>query len=294
MELSQLQYFVAIAKHGSFTKAADALYVTQPSLSAAIKKLEQELGVPLLERRWRGVRVTGAGELFLEKAQGIIQDYQSTINALRNFQERPILRIGMLCTLQVKMVSKIMQSFRELYPEVTVELHDTHLDELSNWLAKGEVDIAFTALLPNSSPTTTHFLFQQRLLLGVPSTHPFAQKKEVMLTELEDQPFIERIKCEILTKQSPSIFEAMGVHPHIVYRADHEEWVIALIQSGLGMSVIPEWDEIEGISYVPLMKMQPVRRIGLQWCETTNLELVKLFHSFVTQGTWFDDRWQKV
>ncbi|BDM83305.1 LysR family transcriptional regulator [Acaryochloris marina] len=293
MELYQLQYFVAIAENGSFTKAADTLYVTQPSLSAGIKKLEQELGVSLLERRWRGVRVTSAGELFLEKAQSIIREYQSTINAIRNFQERPILRLGMLCTLQVKMVSKIMQSFRELYPEVTVELHDTHLDELSIWLEQGEIDIAFTTLAPNVSPKTTHLLFQQRLLLGVPNAHPFARKKEVMLTELEDQPFIDRVKCEILTKQSPPIFEAMGVHPHIVYRADHEEWVISLIQSGLGMSIMPEWDEIEGITYVPLAKMQPVRQIGLEWHEKQSLELVKLFHSFVVQGTWFDDRFTK-
>lgn len=293
MELYQLQYFVAIAENGSFTKAADTLYVTQPSLSAGIKKLEQELGVSLLERRWRGVRVTPAGALFLEKAQRIISEYQSTITAIRNFQERPILRLGMLCTLQVKMVSKIIHSFRELYPEVTVELHDTHLDELTIWLEQGEIDIAFTALEPNVSSETTHLLFQQRLLLGVPNTHPFARKKEVMLTELEDQPFIDRIKCEILTKQSPPIFEAMGVHPHIVYRADHEEWVISLIQSGLGMSIMPEWDEIEGITYVPLAKMQPVRQIGLEWHKKQSLELVKLFHSFVVQGTWFDDRFTK-
>jgi len=86
----------------------------------------------------------------------------------------------------------------------------------------------------------------------------------------------------------------MGVHPHIVYRADHEEWVISLIQSGLGISIMPEWDATEGLSYVPLAKMQPVRRIGLQWCGKRNLDLVKLFHSFVTQGTWFDDRFQNI
>ncbi len=294
MELFQLQYFVAIANTGSFTKAAEDLYVSQPSISSGIKKLEQELGVSLLERRWRGVRVTSAGELFLEKAQSIIGEYQSTISALRNFQERPILRIGMLCTLQVKMVSKIMKSFRELYPEVTLELHDTHLDELSHWLKQGKIDVAFTVLNTNERSENTHFLFQQRLLLGVPQSHPFASKQEVMLSELADQPFIERIKCEILTKKSPPIFEAMGVNPHIVYRADHEEWVISLIQSGLGMSIMPEWDAIEGITYVPLAKMQPVRRIGLQWGGKQNLELVNLFHSFVTQGTWFDARFQTV
>ena len=155
MELFQLKYFIAIAEHGSLTKAAESLYVTQPSLSAGMKKLEQELGVSLLERRWRGVRLTAAGEVFLENARVMIGNYQSTIIALRNFQEQPILRLGMLCTLQVKIVSKLIKSFRELYPEVIVELHDTHLDELNRWLEQGEIDLVFTALEPNCSMDNT-------------------------------------------------------------------------------------------------------------------------------------------
>lgn len=290
MELYQLKYFVTIAEKGSFTKASDSLYVSQPSLSAGIKKLEQELDVALLERRWRGVSLTEAGKLFLGKSQKIIEEYQSTIDDLRNFQARPVLRIGMLCTLRVTVVSKIIQSFRELYPEVTIELHDTHLDELSNWIDQGEIDLAITALGAKADSKTTHYLFSQRLLLGVPDSHPFAQQESVMLTELEEEPFIERMKCEILTKMTPSIFEAADVQPYIVYRADHEEWVIALIQAGMGMSIMPEWDDIEGMTYVPLAMMQPVRHIGLRWKEQQNLKLVNIFRTFVTEGTWFDER----
>ena len=156
-----------------------------------------------------------------------------------------------------------------------IELCDTHLDELTNWLDHGDVDIAVTAL--SAETDTSQILFQQRLLLGVPNHHPFAQKQEVMLQELEDQPFIERVKCEILTKQSPSIFEAAGVHPHVVYRADHEEWVLALIRAGMGVSIMPEWDKETGITYVPLARMRPVRNIGLQWNSKQNFELVNLF-----------------
>lgn len=82
MEIYQLKYFVAIADSGSFTRAADQLYVSQPSLSASIKKLEHELGVSLLERRWRGIALTTAGELFVEKAQNLIADYQAAIDTI--------------------------------------------------------------------------------------------------------------------------------------------------------------------------------------------------------------------
>lgn len=188
MELDQLQYFVAIAEKGSCTKASEALYVSQSSLSAGIKKLEKELEVLLLERRWRGVRLTPAGQRFLGKATKIIAEYQSTIDTWRNVQERPLLRICMLCTLQVKIIVKIIQFFHELYPEVIVELCDTHWDELGDWLGQGGVDIAVTVLGEKPDPLTTQMLFQQRLLLGLPSHHPFAQKQDVMLTELEQEP----------------------------------------------------------------------------------------------------------
>ncbi|MBX2865136.1 MAG: LysR family transcriptional regulator [Leptolyngbyaceae cyanobacterium MAG.088] len=221
MEIYQLKYFVAIADSGSFTRAADQLYVSQPSLSASIKKLEHELGVSLLERRWRDIALTTAGDLFLEKAQNLIADYQAAIDTLRNFQVRPVLRVGMLCTLQVQTIVTIIQFFRELYPDIIIELCDTHLDELTTWLDHGEIDIAVTALTADTK--TSQILFRQRLVLGVPHQHPFAQKQEIHLQDLKDQPFIERVKCEILTKQSLSIFEAAGIHPHVVYRSDHED-----------------------------------------------------------------------
>lgn len=292
MEIYQLQYFLAIAENGSFTKASAALYVSQPSLSSGIKKLEKELGVSLIERRWRGIQLTPAGQLFLRKAEKIITEYQSTIDTLRNFQPKPVLRIGLLCTLKIQVIVKIIQSFRELYPEVTIELCDTHFDELHDWLEQGDVDIIVTNLKNNPDEDTTHLLFNQRLLLGIPSAHPLAQRQEVMLQELEDQPYIDRIKCEILTQQSPSIFETSGVTPAIVYRADREEWVIAMIQAGMGMSIMPEWEDVTGITYVPLAKMRPIRHIGLQWKKQQKLELVTLFKSFVAEGVWFDQSFQ--
>ena len=288
MEAYQLQYFLAIAKEGSFTKASEALYVSQPSLSAGIKKLEQELGVFLLERRWRGIVLTAAGELFLKKAEVILLEHHAAINALRNFQERPVLHIGLLCTLQIHVIIKIVQSFRELYPEVTVRVSDTHFDELDKWLLRGDVDIAVTNVTDVANLDSTHVLFQQRLLLAVPNSHLFSQKRAVELSELENEPFIERIKCEVINKKNPPIFEAAGVKPYTVYQADREEWVIALVQSGIGLTIMPEWENLDGITYVPLKDMQPVRKIGLQWNKKQNFKLTNLFRSFVAEGIWFD------
>lgn len=84
----------------------------------------------------------------------------------------------------------------------------------------------------------------------------------------------------------------MGVTPRIAYRADQEEWVIALIQAGLGISIMLEWEAVSGITSVPLVKMQPIRKVGLQWHQTQNFESVNLFRSFVMEGTWFDERFQ--
>ncbi|MBE9028557.1 LysR family transcriptional regulator [filamentous cyanobacterium LEGE 11480] len=286
MELYQLTYFLAVAQRGSFTAAANGLNISQPSLSTAIKKLENELKTPLFVRRWRGVQLTPAGDVFREKAQTILSEYESALASLRDFQARPTLKIGVMCTLQISVISRILKAFRRLYPEIIVELHDTAIDELDRWLHQGVVDIIITALDQSADPQTTQSLFEQSLLLGVPLNHPFAQRDQVQLTELHEQPYIDRIKCEILSKMSPSIFEMAGIQPNIVYRADHEEWVIELIRAELGVSIMPQWQVPLGITYIPLAGMQPQRRIGLQWNHQARVEVVNLFRMFAAEQNW--------
>ena len=285
MNLEQINYFLAIANTGTFTKAAEQLFISQPSLSIGIKKLERELGVTLFERGGRYTKLTLAGQVFLKKAQKILQEYESARYQLRDFQKQPTLKLGILSTLSMASVSALIRVFRQHYPEVTLELRNSHIDDLRDWLADREIDLAVTLIEDTEAPQTSLKLFHQRLLLGVPCTHPFAQQEAINLCELDGQPYIQRFNCEFW-RASPQLYESAGVHPNIIYRAECEEWVISFIQAGWGMSVMPEWPNLTDIIYLRVLELNLHRTIGLQWRQQDNLEVVNLFRSTAAKYDW--------
>ena len=283
MNLDQIQYFLAIVETGSFTKAAENLWLSQPSLSSAIKKLERELGVTLFERGGRRTKLTSAGELFLEKAQQILQNYEQAIHQLRDFHKQPTLKLGILSTLSIACVSDLMRRFRQQHPDITIELRSSHVDNLNNWLNDKEIDVAITVIDNKDDPQTCLELFHQRLLLAVPNNHPFAQRDKVNLSELDNQPYIQRINCEFW-RADPQIYESAQVYPNIIYRADCEEWVISLVQSGWGITIMPEWSDLQGVIYLDVEGLNLERTVGLKWSSTDNLKVVQLFSNIAAQG----------
>ncbi|MDJ0594706.1 MAG: LysR family transcriptional regulator [Pleurocapsa sp. MO_226.B13] len=285
MDLYQLRYFLAIAETSSFTKAAERLFVSQPSLSAGIKKLEQELGVVLFERGGRKVLLTSAGHFFLEKAQNILQEYQSTLDAFKSFKDRPTLRLGTLHTMRGYNLARLIGAYRQQHPNVTIELYNSHLEELDDWLEQGKIDLAITSLGDREASKTCQKLFQQKLLLAVSPEHPFAQRSSIHLADLEGEPLIERIHCEIW-RAYPQMFEEAGFQPQIVYWADNEEWVISLVRVGLGVSIMPVWQGLTDVNYVPIADANFNRTIGLKWRSQQESEAVDWFRVFATSHDW--------
>ena len=281
MDLYQINYFIAIAEYGGFSIAAEHLNVSQPSLSNGIKKLEKELGVVLFERGGRRALLTPAGQSFVEQAKNIREQYRSALNKIRDFQARPILKLGVVCTLRISSISNLVSRFRLQYPHIALELRDSHIDEIDYWLEEGEIDLALTVLRGNENPKIALNLFQQSLRLAVCETHPFAQRDTISLAELDGQPYIKRINCEFW-REFPHLYESAGVQLHIVYIANQEEWVIHLIRAGLGISVMPEWNNLLGVKYVSVENISLCRTIGLKWRSHQNLELVNLFRDFTT------------
>ena len=279
MDLYQIEYFLAIAEYGGFSLAADRLNVSQPSLSNGIKKLEKELGVLLFERGGRRALLTPAGQSFVGQAENIRQQYRSALSKIRDFQARPILKLGVVCTLRISTISNLVSKFRLQYPHIAIELRDSHRDEIDDWLEKGEIDLALTVFRGNENSKISHHLFLQNLRLAVPETHPFATRDRISLTELDEQPYIKRINCEFW-REFPHLYESAGVHPYFVYIANQEEWVLHLIRAGLGISVMPEWNNLSGINYVSVESINLRRTIGLKWRQHQNSELVNLFRDF--------------
>jgi DNA-binding transcriptional LysR family regulator len=285
MDLYQIKYFLAIAEMGGFTKAAEHLFVSQPSLSAGIKKLEQELGVTLFERGGRRAIPTPAGKHFLEKAKTILDQYQSAMRELKGFQAKKTLKLGALRTIRITELSGLIGSFQAKYPNMSIELCDGNIEELRKWLEEGEIDLAVTVLGNNIDPKTSLALFEQRRLLAVAKTHPLAQRETVSLAELDGLPYIERINCE-MWGESQNLFESQGIALRTVYKADHEEWVISLVAAGLGVAIMPEWQGVPDIAYIPITNLNLLRTVGLIWRMRQESELVSIFRTFATSHNW--------
>jgi len=287
MDINQIQYFLAIVETGGFTKAADNLFISQPSLSISIKKLERELGVTLFERGNRRTILTPAGKFFLKTATEILDLYQNALNVLSDFRTQPTLRLGVLRTLRIEDFSKMITLFREECSNAAIEIRDGTVQDVHHWLEQGDVDLIITELANPEDTETSLILFKQDFLLAVPKSHPFAKKEQISLTELDAQPFIGRNQCEIWG-QAPKIFKAEGIDPRVIYLADREEWAISMVQSGLGITIMPVWKGLSDIVYVPIAGLNLSRTVGIKWRMNQNSELIKQFRLFAAKYSWPD------
>ncbi|BAU12338.1 transcriptional regulatory protein LysR family protein [Leptolyngbya sp. NIES-3755] len=285
MDIYQIRYFLAIVETGGFTKAAERLLVSQPSLSAGIKKLEQELGVILFERGGRRAVLTAAGKFFLTKAQSILNDYHAVLHELKTFKTQPILRLGLLRTIRISPFAQLIAAFRQTYPNSAIELQDGDPAALRERLELGEIDLLVTGLDGIEANGNTLPLFRQRIALAVSNTHPFAQRKSVRWSELDGQPYIDRLHCGLRCSVKQQ-FEAQGLRQNVVYRADNEDWVIALVAAGLGMTVMAEWRDLPGVTYIAIADWEVERTVGLVWRVGQDNDSIKAFCQFAATHDW--------
>jgi DNA-binding transcriptional LysR family regulator len=272
MDLSQLRYFLAVLETGNFTKAAEGLSVSQPSLSMGIKRLEQELGVLLFDRDSRKVSLSKAGQLFAERARLILAQYEAALSDFRVIQERMVLRLGCLRSLRLSTVCAVIAALRERHPELVVEIHDGTVEELKSLLDSGQIDIALTTLAGQESPEYSRTLHRQRLLLAMRSDHPLGQQDEVTLTHLAEEPFIDRLHCELRQRRN-DLMDCCGLSQQVFYRTDNEELVLSLLQSHLMVTIMPEWNDLINVIYQPVTGLDLARTLGLVWQKQMALDL---------------------
>lgn len=287
MNIYQIRYFLAIIEANSFTKAAQKLFVSQPSLSAGIKKLEQELEVTLFDRGGgtRKIILTQAGLLFQKRAQAILTEYQSAYQDLQKLKTKPTIRIGTLHSIRASSIVKIVSIFHKKYPLISITIFNGYLQELRDWLDQGQVDLVITWLPENYTSQTSQFLFHQSLSLAVPKDHIFTGAKSVCLADLEGLPYIERLNCEFWCSY-PNMFKSAGIKFNKVYSSNNEEWVIALIQAGLGISIMPIWQDLDNITYLPIVDLSLSRVVGICWRVQKQVNIVKNFVDCAVNYDW--------
>jgi DNA-binding transcriptional LysR family regulator len=243
IELRHLRYFVAVAEELHFGRAALRLHLAQPPLSQQIRKLEEILGYPLFLRTSRAVKLTSAGQVFLERARRTLRNVQEDMDEARSVGrgEEGFLRVGFIGSAMLTPLPAMLGRYRRLYPKVNLQLHESFTSAVVQKLLKGELDAAFLRDAGQTSGLEIEPLFSEPFIAVVPKKHPLARYKTISTRELRDEPFVFfPPSAGTLAYEKPvSLCEEHGFRPHVVQEAPQWLTIMRLIGAGLGVTIAP-------------------------------------------------------
>ena len=267
MNLRDWEYFVAVADHKHFGKAAAACHVTQPTLSAQLKKLESYLGVELVERDNRHVWLTPVGQEMAVRARRMLNEAEG-LKQLARSQFNPLagdIRLGALPTLAPYFLPLVLPKVKKKLPELRVFLVEDKTQILLQQLQQGEIDAALLALPISNEQLDVIPVCKEEFLLAVPSTHPLARRKEIDFADLQGQNLMLLDEGHCLREQALSVCQLAGAGENTTFRASSLETLRQMVMSGLGLTLMPAMainSGQEGIRYLAF-KQPPLREIGL-------------------------------
>ena len=236
--IQKYQAFVKTVETGSFTRAAESLNYAQSSVSKMIQDLEKEWNMTLLQRDRSGVSLTGAGEQILPYARQLLEDYarlEAHVDAMNGIQTG-MLKIGSFSSVAIHWLPQICAEFQKDYPGIEYEVLMGDYAEVERWIMEGRVDCGFLRL-PAVPDFYTISLKQDEYKVVLPATHPLAKKKTIDIHSLEGEPFM-LLEHGGRTEVS-SLLEMNGVHPDIRFTTWEDYAIMAMVEKGLGVAVLP-------------------------------------------------------
>lgn len=274
MNLRDLQYLVAVADHRHFGRAARACFVSQPTLSTQLKKLEQELGVELLERHPRQVIVTEAGRQVVERAR-LILSHAASIRTIAQRSQDPdagTVRMGMFPTLGPYLLPHIVPSLHRLFPKLELLFVEDKTEALLQRLRDGQLDVALIAMPVADDHLEHEVLFDEDFLLAVHRDHPLAARTgTVPLSVLDDAQVLLLEEGHCLREQALSVCRLAGAVERSDFRATSLETLRQMVASEVGVTLLPELavrPPIPPSDDVRLLRFSepvPRRRIAMFW-----------------------------
>ena len=262
--VTKLRALMSAVENGSFKAAAESLGCTQSAVSHMISSLEEELGFRLLRRGRSAVRLTDEGERLLGAARSLLsaeEHLRQTAASIRGLDQGTV-RIGAFTSVAVHWLPPVLKEFQRDYPNVEFKLLNGDYHDVNEWLSDGSVDIGFVAL-PCELRCETIALMEDRLLAILPKDSRYASYPRFPLTECEREPFISLLQSS--DHDARRALEAAGVKPNVRFYTKDDYAIIAMVEQGLGMSIMPELllkgrhDELLTLPLVPEAK----RTIGI-------------------------------
>ena len=277
MNLRDLGYFIALADHLHFGKAAAASFVSQPTLSTQIRKLEEELGVALVERAPRNVMLTPAGREVAARARRVMADIEQMREAARRSQDPEAGRVtlGLFPTLGPYLLPHVVPAIRKRFPELELLLVEEKSDELLERLQQGRLDAALLALPVGDDQLEVEFLFEEPFVLAVPEAHPLSGRGPLSLGDLADQRLLLLADGHCLRDQALDVCHLSGASEKAGFQATSLETLRQMVAANVGVTLLPALAvkppvaRSGNIELVDFRDPAPSRRIAMVWRRST-------------------------
>ncbi len=290
MNLFYLRYFVTLAHIRHYTKAAEQLCISQPSLSHAIAQLEKELGLPLFEKSGRKTTLTQFGEEFLICAEHTLSTLDAGIESIqRSLRGEGLIRLGLLRTLGIEYVPRLAADFLKENPGLNIRFtfHTGVTQTLLEGLAAKKYDLVFCSQPPARLNFTAVSVQKQDLVLIVPSGHPLAALHAVDLAATLPYPQIFFDKSSGLRSVVDQMFADIGAEPHIAYETEEDQVIAGLVAQGFGIAVVPYMDLLLKLHLKILQIRSSACERSLYLVKNDAVfmpPVVRRFHQFVLSG----------
>jgi DNA-binding transcriptional LysR family regulator len=279
MELRHLRYFVTVASELHFARAAERLFLSQPTLSQQIRTLEGELGLKLLERNRRSVRLTAEGMAFLPEARAVLQQADHAANVARALAEGATgqLRLSYLRTMASGVVERVVREYQRRFPGVELTTGSGTTAANVERLRTGELDVAFVHTpLENAMGLDSVDITTERIVVALPSTHPLSHRRRIRREDLTGVPLVQLTRSASPGFYDRSLSQVHGlVAPNIVRWEPSEERMLAAVAEGAGVGLIVEDRaatlRFSGVVYRRFADPEPVVPLGVAFHQAPSL-----------------------
>jgi len=295
MNIKKYETFVKVVELGSLTRAAEAMGCTQSAVSHTLNDLEEEFGFPVLQRSRGGARLTENGARVLPSIRGILNDYEQlnqTVALIRGLDTGGI-RIGTVSSVGVHWLPGILKEFGAEHPGIEFKLYSGDYGDVNQWLAEGSIDVGFLSLPAEAPNCESVPLMEDRLLAVLPKDHPMAGLPRFPVAQMADEPFISLLESS--DHDARKVLEAAGIRPNVRFTTKDDYAIIAMVEQGLGVSIMPELLLERQTDAVVTMELLPraSRLIGIAIpAGSRNHPATRSFVEFVVD--WIKERYQTV
>ncbi len=270
-----LRYLVAVADHRHFGRAAAACYVSQPTLSTQIKKLESYLGVQLVERTNKQVMLTASGSMIAERSRHVLNEVADIVDTARAAGDPMAgdLRLGLIPTVGPYLLPHLVPQLRDVYPRLRPLLYEEQTARLLERLRRGELDAAIMAIPVADEGLLHASLFSEPFYLALPSNHRLASREVVEVSDLEAEQILLLEEGHCLRDQALDVCNLVGAREDVGFRATSMETLRQMVASGAGMTLLPALAAAangfvpnpEPIALRPFRAPAPQREMALFW-----------------------------